>query len=404
MQEHGVGRIAVYAGVAAAYFLIAFEILFMILPFAVYFYSVYAPILEFLSSNPVTGWSTEFFLPHMVFTRDPVIVGISYLQVLFIIGLVMFLFAAIPLYYTKIFKRHMAARGLYSYIRHPQYLALGVSGFGLLLYWPRFIILIFYVTMLFVYYLLARNEEWRMKRQFGISYMEYMNTTPMFLPGEPGGKIYRATFGRISPGWLGLTVFYAVTLIFFIASALWLRAYSANHIPIFSAGEMTVIPAFERPEAEVRRVYRTALSNRRVQKAFDSDMNLVYILPGDFFLTAILTEEPRKFSEDIIELFPEVLEWHQHKFGGTIGDFFKIFYNFIGTQGARETDYDVERLIFVSAKTRKGKTVGQKEVLDIGLVRSAALLVDIDADTRKVLAVKKLTGLHKWGTIPMPVF
>ena len=98
------------------------------------------------------------------------------------------------------------------------------------------------------------------------------------------------------------------------------------------------------------------------------------------------------------------MEWHRHKFGGTIGDFFKIFYNFVRIQGTVETDYDVERLIFTTAKKRKGNTVQQKDVLDIGLERSAALLVDMDADTRKVLAVKKLTGLHKWGTIPMPVF
>ena len=157
MKKPGIGNVAATVGIASVYFLMAFEIVFMILPFAVFFYSVYAPILNALASNPVTGWTTEFFLPHMVFTRDPLILGISYLQVTFILGLALFLGAAIPLYYTKIFKKNVACKGPYARIRHPQYLSLGIAGFGLMLYWPRFIILIFYISMLFV----IRNSSFR---------------------------------------------------------------------------------------------------------------------------------------------------------------------------------------------------------------------------------------------------
>ncbi len=42
--------------------------------------------------------------------------------------------------------------------------------------------------------------------------------------------------------------------------------------------------------------------------------------------------------------------------------------------------------------------------LGIGLDRSAAMIVDVDAWTRQVLLVKPLSGGHKWVTIPMPVF
>ena len=83
---------------------------------------------------------------------------------------------------------------LYRRIRHPQYLFLAIAGLGLLLFWPRFFILILYVNMLFVYYLLARHEEQRMLEQHGGSYRAYMNQTVMFLPGEPGRKIFRSLF------------------------------------------------------------------------------------------------------------------------------------------------------------------------------------------------------------------
>lgn len=74
----------------------------------------------------------------------------------------------------------------YSKIRHPQYLFLAISGFGLMLYWPRFIILVLYITMLFVYYLLARNEEWRMKGEQPEAYERYMARTPGVLPRRAG--------------------------------------------------------------------------------------------------------------------------------------------------------------------------------------------------------------------------
>ena len=101
-----------------AYCLIGIEIIIMISPFALYFYSVYAPILQFFSSSPYLSWSTEFFLPHMVFTQDPVIVGISYLQVFLVIGLVLFFSAAVPLYYGRFTKKGVVLFSFYAKIRH----------------------------------------------------------------------------------------------------------------------------------------------------------------------------------------------------------------------------------------------------------------------------------------------
>ena len=133
------------------YVLIGIEIIVMISPFALYFYSVYGPLLELFSNSPYLSWTTEFFLPHMVFVDDPLILAISYLQLLMIIGLILFFSAAIPLYYGRFTGKGVVQISFYSKIRHPQYLFLAISGFGLLLYWPRFIILFMYVTMLFVY-------------------------------------------------------------------------------------------------------------------------------------------------------------------------------------------------------------------------------------------------------------
>ena len=389
-----------------AYLLIAIEIIIMISPFALYFYGVYGPILNFLTSFPLTRWTTEFFLPHMVFLDDPLILFISYLQVFLVVGLVLFLSAAIPLYWGRFTKKGVVQISFYSKIRHPQYLFLAMSGFGLMLYWPRFIIVFMYVTMLFVYYLLARNEEWRMQIEHPAAYETYMAKTPMFLPGEPGGKIYRLLFGWITPRWLGLLAVYLVTLGGAMLLAMGIRVYTVNHIdPVYQDG-LALVSVFPRPAEEIRALYRKAQNSREVDLlvASESGANLVYVMPGDFFLNALVTDEARRFSDDMIERFPEIIEWHQHKFSGGLGRFFRIFYNFVSTLGSVPTNYDVERLVFMRVTDAQGHLVPPQEVFVMGLQRVPVLLIDLDAKTHEVIAMSRTSGNHKWGKMPMPTF
>jgi len=389
-----------------AYCLISVEIIIMISPFALYFYSIYAPILNFLASSSYFSWTTEFFLPHMIFLDDPLIMAISYLQLLLVIGLVLFFTAAVPLYWGRFTGKGLVSISFYSKIRHPQYLFLAISGFGLLLYWPRFIILIFFVTMLFVYYLLARNEEWRMKQEAPGDYEKYMESIPMFLPGEPGGKIFTVFFGRIKPKWLGIVISYVVVMTLSILLAIGIRSYTVKHLPMVQEESVTLVSVFERHENEIRELYKKILTSDQIRNFLDDhkDVNLAYIMPGDFFLTALVTDEGRNFSDDIIQRFPEVLEWHEHKYKGGLGKFFRIFYNFIGTLGGIETDYDIERFIFVSVVDHTDNPVSANHIFNLGMQRRPALLVDYNTFDEKIVAVVETSKEHKWGIIPMPTF
>lgn len=390
---------------AAAYCLIGVEIVIMISPFAVYFYAVYGPILDFFAAHPLLSWTTEFFLPHMVFVDDPLILGISYLQVLLVVGLLLFFSAAVPLYYGRFTKKGVVQMSFYSKIRHPQYLFLAISGFGLLLYWPRFIILILYVTMLFVYYLLARNEEWRMQQEAPERYVAYMEKTPMFLPGEPGARIYALCFGWIRPKWFGILVTYAVSLALAVWIALGVRAYAVQQLPTVAIGEKVYLPVFPRSPEEISTLAAVLDGAPEVQTLLrELQPNLAYIFPGDYFLTAIVTDQDRRFSDDIIERFPEVLEWHQNKFRGGLGKFFKIFYNFVSSLGSVETDFDVERIVFVRVVDASGLPAAKENLFDIGMKRTPVLLVDLDAFDERILTVIKTSGKHKWGAMPMPSF
>ena len=67
---------------------------------------------------------------------------------LFLGGLVGFFTGAFQVYRAKLRRIGMVEGGVYRYIRHPQYAALIIASLGLLLIWPRFLVLFSPVAMI----------------------------------------------------------------------------------------------------------------------------------------------------------------------------------------------------------------------------------------------------------------
>src|SRR5262249_55948121 len=165
------------------YLVVVCEILFMISPFALHFYSAYGPTLNVLHRSPATAWLSTFFLPHFSQTTSPLLNALPTLAgLLVLVGLGIFLAGVIPVYWAKLRGRGPVTGGLYAFIRHPQYVGLSILGLGTLLIWPRFLVLMTYLTMLFLYYRLARWEEEQCLTRFGESYRAYYAQTGMLLP------------------------------------------------------------------------------------------------------------------------------------------------------------------------------------------------------------------------------
>ena len=237
------------------YLLIGLEIVIMISPFAGYFYAGYGPLLDFLYGFKATSWLTGFFLPHAVIAKNDLLNFLNTLgRSLFSFGLIAFLIGAIQIYSAKIRRKGVVSSILYRWVRHPQYLFLTISGLGLLLFWPRFIILVLYISMLFVYYILAKSEEDRMLKQHGDSYAAYMQRTAMFVPGEPGKKIFRVLVGWIKSPHLALAVGYGLILFFAILMAFGLRRYTISQISNIYLPEkqITAVSIFPRSDHAMR--------------------------------------------------------------------------------------------------------------------------------------------------------
>ena len=81
-------------------------------------------------------------------------------------------------------QRHqtLAASGIYSYVRHPQYVGFILVMFGFLLQWPTLLTLAMFPVLVYMYVRLARTEERESIAAFGDAYRQYMAEVPGFVP------------------------------------------------------------------------------------------------------------------------------------------------------------------------------------------------------------------------------
>jgi len=76
----------------------------------------------------------------------------------------------------------MASTGIYSYVRHPQYVGFILVMFGFLLQWPTLLTLAMFPVLVYMYVRLARTEEREALVAFGDAYRQYMAEVPGFFP------------------------------------------------------------------------------------------------------------------------------------------------------------------------------------------------------------------------------
>src|SRR5512136_1465681 len=132
MSDHNISKRYAASGAIFLSFIVGLEIVIMISPFAFFFYAAFNPFLLALNQSSITRWMTAFFLPHMVVPPNETLMVVRILgSVFFIVGMLIFFVSAAQVYLGKLLKRGVAAKGLYTLIRHPQYFCLGLAALGL---------------------------------------------------------------------------------------------------------------------------------------------------------------------------------------------------------------------------------------------------------------------------------
>ena len=271
------------------YVLIALEFLYMASPFAAYFYGVYGPGLDWLQGSGTTSWLIQFFLPHVVEETDSLLLDNLGLvgTVLLIAGLAGFAAGAIQVYNAKLTGKGAVTNVLYQHVRHPQYLALIVASIGMALIWPRYLVVLATVTVIFVYFVLAKAEERICLKRFP-GYADYMARTGMFLPARLGLRLSlpfgQGRLARLAAWMLG----YAVTLGLALLVAFGIRIQAMNALYTHEVANGVYLSLVEISEIDLAAVAGLAAAAPDVQEAVAGKTTLInYVLPREMYVSEI---------------------------------------------------------------------------------------------------------------------
>ena len=360
------------SAVWALYILIVLEFLFMITPFlAFWYYPAYSGVLNALRASSATDWLVAFFLPHFSDTTDLALDAMSSAGPWLIGGgLLVFAITATQVYWAKFTRRAMVHGGLYRLIRHPQYTALIAAGIGVMLMWPRFIVLFALVSMAFLYLILARHEERICLAKFGDDYRTYMARTSAFFP-----RLWPATAPADVPSRPVTTaIAYVVALALAGAGAYALREYSMARIAaIYHGREVIVSPALL-SQAELRAAHALAANDPRVIERLAKARagRVTYVVPLEWSMPDLPVDP---LSEYVA--------------GGHVAP--KAF------------DRAKLQVLFTDARTFTPDARGKDILRTAHGIRPLAL-VDIDVASGAVARVVDPPPHVVWGDIPMPLF
>ncbi len=366
------GSRAIVPAIWLAYVAIVFEILFMISPAALYYYSSYGPSLNFLHGSPWTAWLTQFFLPHFSSTTSPVLDSLrGGGQLLMLLGVLLFLTGFVQIYWAKLRGRDAVVAGLYRWARHPQYTALAIMGLGTLLVWPRFTVLIGYLTMLFLYGWLARFEERNCLRKYGASYREYMERTGMFHPLPRLPSLLPAS-GAARIG-AGLVLYVAV-----VASALGIahqvRDWSLGRVSAVYRDDLAALSPALLTSREMDLALEVAESGEGVRDRLASEgaqaVFLAYVVPESWRLPDLPMESVEHAGGHL-----------------TPADFDRRLY----------------KVLFTRVRTHDPGATGP-EIVRRAYGREPLLLVHVNTETGSVTGVETPPPHVRWGDIPTPMF
>ena len=376
----------------------------MISPFAAFFYAAFNPVLLFLVHGPATRWLTAFFLPHMVlppglFLKAVRVAG----SVSFVGGTAVFLACAGQVYFHQILRRGPALGGLYRWIRHPQYLALALTGLGLAILWPRFLTIVLWTVMVGLYYLLAKDEERRMVNQFGDPYRRYMARTGMFLPRWAEQTANRLPFPR-SPAirpLLGL-VLLAVAA---VGGAFALRAYTIARLPLWAEGRvtaMTILPA-DAIMLEHRMAAVLELPQVKSRLAKSPGPILVYLVPQQYVMQGMIADTgPQWRLYEHHQTLAMIADWIFHPFRHLQGGHLMMHHSMAGATRTAPGGI-VRRLIFLRVDSSKSMSTPAL-LFGLNTTRDPQFFADVDIHNLILLDIQPLGPGTGWGRVPTPMF
>ena len=149
--------------------------LLYIMVFPIGIYALLCSPLNPLFVFPQTQWLLKEIVPNYDVYVPLFFLGIC----LFVLGFIVFTVAFIQFLRAK----ELITSGLYSIVRHPQYLGIIIATFGFTLFQSimKFITLISWAILVFSYFGLARREEMGLQEKYGEEFLTYKRRVPFII-------------------------------------------------------------------------------------------------------------------------------------------------------------------------------------------------------------------------------
>jgi len=409
-------RIVAHGGIVA-FFVMAFEVMIMISPFAFFFYSVFNPIFHWLDAYTTTRWLTHFFLPHMILPPTIPLKVIRILgSVFFVVGSLGFVVCALQVYLGKMFKRGIAKGGIYRLVRHPQYTSLGIWGLGMAILWPRFIVLVTLSIMMVLYHVLAKDEERRMLGQYGDSYREYMRKTGMFFPGV---SRHQRSSERSADRFQARNLLTLASLaVLLVGTGFVFRMITLDSLRLESRDNVTLVSIMPEDGNNQPDVL-SAIQSGNVEFIHTDRKYLGYEMPVDYIMQGMIANTGTEHHL-----------YKQHHTIGLIADWvlhpFEHLRRSPSAQMARMGNVDpamarrhhcplgindpdmgcenceIRRIIFVEVENPPRNTSSGKELFAFNARRVPVGFVDINTRTGSILTSKRVESETAWSDVPTP--
>ena len=373
--------------ISILYWLIMLEGILMATPFGILLYSFYDPFLAGARQSELTAWVAAFFLPQSVAaTNSSFIEFMRYGEYLFYIGLVGFLASAAPVYWAKLTRKGVVNSFIYAYIRHPQYLFFMLSAFGLLFIWPRMMMLILFLAMSVFYFYLAKFEERRMQAQYP-EYAAYMQRTAMFIPGNPGGKVFRLLFGWVPGQRLAQLLAILSIVIVTFAGAIGLRTLTIANISVAKLPDQNIlaISVFPHDEQYLRGAVTQVLADEPVRNALNAQGKVsftAHVLPKNYGMLGKFVSINEHHEAEILRNFRHRLSFKSFLWG---------------------TESNDVKLVFSKIEKPGKQFVPLAQIMDMSAKMTPVLIVDLNLPTG-TLTNLTITDTTHYGDVPQPIF
>ncbi|MBA4321120.1 MAG: hypothetical protein C0412_22240, partial [Flavobacterium sp.] len=296
---------------------------------------------------------------------------------IFLTGLVLFLLCALQVYYYKFTRRGVVTKGLYKYIRHPQYTSLIIMGFGTLLIWPRILVLISYIIMILLYYFLSVKEENECIAKYKEGYVVYINSTSMFLPGDRRIKSFlpeiKSNIVRIITSSFSIIII-IVLIIFGVVK---LQDFSIQTISAKYINTKAYVSTARITDDKLNKIITIIENNMQAEQeilksgADSSSVLIYYIVPNDWILPDLPLDPP------------------------------EISMN--GHNQPEQFDESKYKILVVKVETYDGKSKKGADIIKSVKKRIPIVILHIDLTKEELTGITKPPKTVLWGDIPTPI-